>query len=397
MLLIRYIIDLYKNYKINYILETLPEQEYDPNYKPPGYRLTRNEDNPQTEIIEAEEPQEERRRGGWLGRAARAVATGLAVAAAVVVVVKLAPIVVSGAVAIKAGTTAIKAGNVARGLLTGARGVLQIGLSGLVPAITSYTALNAVNEINQLDTAEEVIDYLGRYVSQIARQRYMGDYQTSLGHLFTMSLSIISPTPLIFTSGSNLVYNIDNWEEGVEQNGWWHAVETGLFALSTGIGTYSGIRDVQRLNRWFNSKIFLRRPATRNGTLNIGAGSNPTRGAYNIDLTPRVPGVRVGNATDLSNIRTGSQSLIIIDNPYKFDPLNSEILRVLQPGGIIEVTGSNSNPFFNKILKKLAGTGLRLVRTETVTNIGQFTDSDGIVIPVDRTEEFIRRILELIQ
>ena len=82
-------------------------------------------------------------------------------------------------------------------MLAGARGVLQIGLSGLVPAITSYTALNAVNKINQLDTAEEVIDYLGRSVSQIARQRYMGDYQTYLGHLFTMSLSIISPTTLI--------------------------------------------------------------------------------------------------------------------------------------------------------------------------------------------------------
>jgi len=44
-----------------------------------------------------------------------------------------------------------------------------------------------------------------------------------------------------------MVYNIDHWDEGVKQNGWWHAVETGMFGVGAAFGVMSGIRDVQKV------------------------------------------------------------------------------------------------------------------------------------------------------
>jgi len=85
------------------------------------------------------------------------------------------------------------------------------------------------------------------------------------------------------------------------------------------------------------------------GTLVIAAGNNPIRGAYNTSLKafPEI-GVHYGDATNLVNIPTGSQSKVIIENPNGFDPLNPEILRVVKEGGEIEITGIKSNKeFFN--------------------------------------------------
>ena len=59
-------------------------------------------------------------------------------------------------------------------------------------------------------------------------------------------------------------------------------------------------------------------------------------------------GVFKGDATNLVNVPTGSQSKVIIENPKGFDPLNPEILRVVKEGGEIEITGIKSNKeFFN--------------------------------------------------
>ena len=50
-----------------------------------------------------------------------------------------------------------------------------------------------------------------------------------------------------------------------------------------------------------------------------------------------------GDATNLVNIQTGSQAKVVIENPYGFDPYNSEIRRVLKSGGELKVTGVESN------------------------------------------------------
>jgi hypothetical protein len=92
---------------------------------------------------------------------------------------------------------------------------------------------------------------------------------------------------------------------------------------------------------------------------------------------PNVPGVYPGDATNLKKVATGSQQRIIIENLYGYDPLNSEVLRVLQQGGTIEITGSMANPFVNKALKGLDGRGLELVETKTVSDLSKYTHSSG--------------------
>ena len=113
----------------------------------------------------------------------------------------------------------------------------------------------------------------------------------------------------------------------------------------------------------------------------------------NIDTNPTVEGVYMGDATDLSNIASGSQKLIIIENPYGYDPLNSEILRVLAADGTIEITGAGANKYANKTPKRAPKLGFS-VTVEMVPNIGQFTTTDGAVISPERTQNFVKYILK---
>mgnify|MGYP005777248851 CR=1 FL=1 len=138
---------------------------------------------------------------------------------------------------------------------------------------------------------------------------------------------------------------------------------------------------------------YLDQPADKNGTLNIGAGRKPIEGAYNIDLNPATPGVYTGDATNLTNIASGSQSKIIIENPYGYNPLNPEIIRVLEPGGVIEVTGSKANGFVNKIPQQAQQMGFSVTEVQ-VPNVGQFTTTNGVVISSERTPTFIKYILK---
>lgn len=55
----------------------------------------------------------------------------------------------------------------------------------------------------------------------------------------------------------------------------------------------------------------------KNGTINVGAGKQPIPDAYNIDLKAAPDlGIHYGDANNLSNIATGSQKRVIINNPY---------------------------------------------------------------------------------
>jgi len=95
-----------------------------------------------------------------------------------------------------------------------------------------------------------------------------------------------------------------------------------------------------------------REPGDMVGNLNIGAGTQPMPGAYNIDIAPNEPaGVYPGNATELTNIEANSQSRIVIDNPFKFDPHNSAVDRVLRPGGRVRISGVKANRWFRDGIK----------------------------------------------
>jgi RHS repeat-associated protein len=134
---------------------------------------------------------------------------------------------------------------------------------------------------------------------------------------------------------------------------------------------------------------YLDKPANANGSLNIGAGTNPIEGYYNIDIDPKAPGVHAGNATDLSGIKSGSQSHINMDNPYGYDPLNPEILRVLSENGQITLTGSAyANKYIKKSLKKIEELGLRIVSQTKVDPKG-FKTIDGSQIESKQLDQFV--------
>ena len=98
-----------------------------------------------------------------------------------------------------------------------------------------------------------------------------------------------------------------------------------------------------------SQEIYLSKPK-QNGVLVIGAGNNPIKGAYNIDIKDSISSaVYYGDATNLVNIQTGSQAKVIIENPNGFDPLNPEILRVIKKGGELEISGVVKNPDFSKM------------------------------------------------
>jgi hypothetical protein len=122
---------------------------------------------------------------------------------------------------------------------------------------------------------------------------------------------------------------------------------------------------------------YLSKPQ-QGGTLNIGAGNKPIEGAYNISHPdhPMANGVHAGDANKLSNIATGSQNKIIMENPYKYDPLNSEILRVLSSNGTITIKGSLSNGTLKNLEKRASDKGLVLVNKTKVPNTG-YTQTNG--------------------
>ena len=105
---------------------------------------------------------------------------------------------------------------------------------------------------------------------------------------------------------------------------------------------------------------YLSKPE-QGGIMVVGAGTKPISGAYNIDINPKVGSVHYGDATNLVNVPTGSQAKVIIENPYGFEPLNPEILRVVKPGGEIIITGTEKNKFFRKMFKKNKGENGELI------------------------------------
>ena len=95
---------------------------------------------------------------------------------------------------------------------------------------------------------------------------------------------------------------------------------------------------------------YLSKPE-QGGIMVVGAGTKAKSGAYSIDINPKVGGVHYGDATNLEGIPDNFLSLVIIDNPT-FNPVNTEILRVVKPGGEIRITGVISNSHFSKLFDK---------------------------------------------
>ena len=124
-----------------------------------------------------------------------------------------------------------------------------------------------------------------------------------------------------------------------------------------------------------SQEIYLSKPK-QNGTLVIGAGNNPRKGAYNIDIKDSISSaVYYGDATNLVNIQTGSQAKVVIENPNGFDPTNPEILRVIKKGGELEISGVVKNPDFSKMYVDKAKTIVKVPEGFELIEAGEIPEN----------------------
>ena len=123
------------------------------------------------------------------------------------------------------------------------------------------------------------------------------------------------------------------------------------------------------------------------GTTVIGAGQSPKRGAYNIDYSPTPEkGVFFGDANNLTNIPSNSQAKVISENPYNYSPFNSEINRIIQPGGVLKTTGVESNKFFFKGYEN----GMANIGYKAILNNGEIPNGYTEILKIGKIPENLR-------
>ncbi len=243
-------------------------------------------------------------------------------------------------------------------------------------------------QLDHLGTPQELTDYSGEIMWSAKYRAY--------GNLAALDVAEID-NPLrfqgqYFDAETGLHYNRHRY----------YNPGTGRFLTPDPIKLAGGLNNYQYVTNptgWVDplglnqcpgaSRKFLDKPADADGSLNIGAGTNPIEGYYNIDIDPKAPGVHAGDATDLSGIKSGSQSHINMDNPYGFDPLNSEILRVLSENGQITITGSAyANKYIKKSLRNIEELGLKIVSHTKVDPKG-FKTVSGEQIGSKTLDQFV--------
>ena len=99
-------------------------------------------------------------------------------------------------------------------------------------------------------------------------------------------------------------------------------------------------------------------------TLNIGSGKNPLEGAINVDKEV-VKGVDVAADANRLPFKAGTFDEAVSINPYEYNPLESDVGRVLKPGGTLEVVGQERN-FVLRQLRKASPEYLRSLGYERV-------------------------------
>ncbi len=220
-------------------------------------------------------------------------------------------------------------------------------------------------------------------------QEYTKDYiPQPTGYMYMNDVDIDAPN---FTD--DIYYWIDNISNAYPPAGIIADVPIAINSSKTLLTSLS--RKIAKKEIAKSAEEFLSKPVMSNGTLNIGAGTKPISGAYNIDINPTTAGVYVGDATSLSNIASGSQSRIVIQNQYNYNALNSEVGRVLQSGGTVEITGGMSNKWFNSIYNmsetQLNSIGYSIVSKGTANNTGAGFTTQGQAIKSSILEIILKK------
>ncbi|WP_378127228.1 RHS repeat-associated core domain-containing protein [Cohnella boryungensis] len=211
---------------------------------------------------------------------------------------------------------------------------------------------------------------LKKYYHQAFQEATEQDYQNYVKTLNQAQSGDMVDVLNAYFSKEALLYGGYSQDMALAEVGWAMMFRSAGFSISKGVVKFAP-----------KAQVFLNTPAAKNGTLNIGAGSKPIQGAYNIDAKPGASGVHLGDATNLSNVATGSQSRVIMENPYRYDVLNPEVSRVLQRGGTLEITGGLSNKTFNTVYKmsdeELKAAGYTLVSKGQAANAGTSLTTTG--------------------
>jgi hypothetical protein len=131
--------------------------------------------------------------------------------------------------------------------------------------------------------------------------------------------------------------------------------------------------------------------------LNLGSGSNPMRGVVNIDLAPGPGANAVANAGRLP-FANGQFTEVHAVNPYAFNPVSAETARVMQPGGLLRVTGTPNNRFAQPLTPAQArAAGFELVESTPIQPAHQFGTqrfSDGRPLSSANSTTTVYRRLE---
>jgi len=99
--------------------------------------------------------------------------------------------------------------------------------------------------------------------------------------------------------------------------------------------------------------------------LNLGCGKNPMISAINIDILLHQGVDVVANANQLPFPPNCFQQ-IFSHNPFRYNPISQAVAEVLEPEGILIVTGQPRNPFFKKFLKNISANELFMLGFEQV-------------------------------
>lgn len=135
------------------------------------------------------------------------------------------------------------------------------------------------------------------------------------------------------------------------------------------------------------------KPVNINRKINIGAGKTPLEGYYNIDYNTTSSIVHKGDAFHLPEVKTGSQTKINIDNPYGYNPLNPEIMRILSKDGEIRLVGNlKNNKYFRNAIKSgnLEELNLNIILHREISS-GNYKLSNGEVMKETKLTEIILR------
>ena len=106
--------------------------------------------------------------------------------------------------------------------------------------------------------------------------------------------------------------------------------------------------------------------------LNLGAGSNPMKGAINLDLKAAAGIDVIADARALP-FGAATFSEVHAVNPYGFFPVTAETARVMTPGGILRVSGTPGNKFARALSPDAArAAGFEVVGTSPLAGAHKF-------------------------